>query len=198
MIEKVAAMVAESLKNEDAGRKLDIPSFSEYARSWMENYCRHKVEETTFVGYQSYLNAHLYQAFGSLRLNEITVSKLQEFINEHSELSVKSVKNFMKLLSLILQAAIEDGYITTDVTRSKKLVFPNKDAKERIPLTEEQLKDIISNIRKLEPMDQLLLALLIFTGARRGEIIGLKAMDIDSDKQLIHFVRQVRYAAKNQ
>ncbi len=156
LIEKVAGMVAESMKKEDASRKQKIPSFSEYAGTWMENYCRHKVEETTLVGYRSYLNAHLYKAFGSLRLDEITVTRLQEFINERSQLSVKSVQNFMKLLSLILQAAIEDGYIATDVTRSKKLVFPNKEAKERIPLTEEQLKDVISNIRKLKPMDQLL------------------------------------------
>ncbi len=198
LIEKVAAMVAESMKNEDAGRKQEIPTFSEYAGTWLENYCRHKVENTTFVGYQSYLNAHLYKAFGSLRLNEITVTRLQEFINERSELTIKSVKNFMKLLSLILQAAIEDGYITTDVTRSKKLVFANKESSERVPLTEEQLKEVISDIRKLKPNDQLLLALLIYTGARRGEIIGMKAMDIDPDKQLIHFVRQVRYAGQNQ
>ena len=198
LIEKVTSIVLENVKQENASPIKHIPTFKEYASDWMEKYCKNKVDKTTFVGYQSYLRAQLYNAFGSLRLDEITVNKLQEFINSHKNYSVKSLKNYMKLLSLILQSAIEDQYITTDVTKSKKIVYPNKEPKERIPLTEEQMKNILSNIHKLEPIDQLFLALLLFTGARRGEIIGLKAMDIDRDKMLIHLRRQVRYPGTNQ
>ena len=129
LIEKVTSIVLENVKQENASPIKHIPTFKEYASDWMEKYCKNKVDKTTFVGYQSYLRAQLYNAFGSLRLDEITVNKLQEFINSHKNYSVKSLKNYMKLLSLILQSAIEDQYITTDVTKSKKIVYPNKELK---------------------------------------------------------------------
>ena len=198
LIDKVTAMVTENLKKESAPRIKAIPTFEAYAADWLENYCKLKVEKTTYIGYQSYLRAQLYDAFGSLRLDEITAAKIQQFINDHKDHSVKSLKNYMKLLSLILQSAMEDGYITVDATKSKKIVYPNKKAGERIPLTENQLKDILSNISNLDPQDQLLLALLIFTGARRGEILGLKALDIDWEKDLIHIRRQLRFPGTNQ
>jgi len=46
----------------------------------------------------------------------------------------------------------------------------------------------------LELKDRLLAALLIFTGIRRGEALGLQWEDIDFDRKLINIRRSVRFA----
>lgn len=46
---------------------------------------------------------------------------------------------------------------------------------------------------KLEPKDRLLVALLIFTGIRRGEALGLQWADIDFERKLISIKRSVRF-----
>ena len=198
LVEKAASMAVQSIKEESEKQKKTIPTFREFASDWLEHHCRLKVDKTTFVGYRSYLNAHLYGTFGDLRLDEITVQRLQEYITNRWHLQEKTLRNHTKLLSLILQAAMEEEYITKDVTKSKQLVYPPKNPKEREPLTEEQLKDVLQNIPKLKPTDQYLLALMIYTGARRGEVLGLKSMDIDWAAGMIHLRRQVRYPSTNQ
>jgi len=175
-----------------------VPLFGDYATDWLKTFSQPKVEKTTFAGYKSYLKTQLIPAFGNLRLDEITVNTVQDFItSQRKNHTLKTVKNYVKLLSLILQAAVEDELIQKDVTKSSRITYPKSIQKVREALLEEELLDIVGNIDKLKHEDQLLLALLIFTAARRGEVLGLKAKDIDLENGLLHFERQARFPATN-
>lgn len=64
-------------------------------------------------------------------------------------------------------------------TESRKLSNPPDKVEKRISLTQEQAKMIASTIPLLEKiMDRRLIALLLFTGMRRGEVLGLMWEDV--------------------
>lgn len=90
-----------------------------------------------------------------------------------------------------IDSAIEDGLCVIDPTRSKRLTYSKKNVREALAI--EDAQDIIRNLNKLELKDRLLIALLIITGIRRGEALGLQWEDIDFDRKLINIRRSVRF-----
>ena len=63
-----------------------IPLFEDYASDWLKTFSQPKVEKTTFAGYKSYLKTQLIPAFGNLRLDEITVNTVQDFITSQRKI----------------------------------------------------------------------------------------------------------------
>ena len=57
----------------------------------------------------------------------------------------------------------------------------------------EAVKDIIPSLHALDKMDRLYLALVIFTGMRRGEVLGLRWEDVDLEQNVLHVQRNVTY-----
>ena len=62
----------------------------------------------------------------------------------------------------------------------------------------EQFKHILREACKLKTSDRRFLTLLMFTGMRRGEALGLRWEDIDTEHNLIHIRRSVTHAGGNQ
>ena len=77
--------------------------------------------------------------------------------------------------------AVEDKLVKSDPTLSKRIVLPEKVTKRKA-LEQEQFYDIVSHISELSGEDAIFMALLCFTGMRRGEILGLKWSNVLADK----------------
>src|SRR5699024_9930594 len=99
------------------------------------------------------------------------------FYNQHAHQSRSTVNKLALILHGIFDSAIEDGLCVIDPTRSKRLTYSKKKT-FREALSIEAAQDIITNLPRLELKDRLLVALLIFTGIRRGEALGLQWEDI--------------------
>lgn len=128
-----------------------------------------------------------------MRLDEINTVDVQRFYNLHAHKAKSSVRCMGIILHGIFDSAIEDGLCIIDPTRSKRLTYSkNKTLCEALSI--ETAQDIITNLPCLELKDRLLVALLIFTGIRRGEALGLQWEDIDFDRKLINIRRSVRFA----
>lgn len=84
-------------------------------------------------------------------------------------------------------------YMKRNPTNSKRLFISSDKEQKREALEDSELRGIIGGIPCLKQEDGLLLALLIFTGMRRGEAIGLRWEDIDWKKRLIAVKRAVTY-----
>lgn len=134
-----------------------------------------------------------YPAFGDRTLNEIDVPSIQEFLNSKSHLARKTVQEMLDLLKPILQSAVQDAYISTNPAYDNRLTIPTKKKTERKALSKEEMKDIFSHLQELDNRDRLYMALLLFTGMRRGEVLGLKWSDIDIRANEIHVCRNVTY-----
>ena len=99
------------------------------------------------------------------------------------------------LFKQIMASAFEDRLIPFDPAVSKRITIPSTGKKTRDALTPEQVKAIIEAIPTLvDPDERRMLALFVFTGMRRGEVLGLRWEDIDFKKKLIHVERNITYA----
>ena len=82
-------------------------------------------------------------------------------------------------------------YMDDDVGLSRRLTFPKEPYQEVDVFTIEEAKAILA-AAKTEPINiRLLIELALFTGMRRGEIVGLKWSDINFDKQCLSVRRSI-------
>ena len=92
---------------------------------------------------------------------------------------------------------MEDGYITKNVARSKRIVVASaKKAKERKALKQEDVKHIISQLSKLTLQERRAMAIYLCTGARRGEMLAMRWEDIDLCANVVHIRRAVTFTGE--
>ena len=179
---------------EEPKHRRKTKTFSAYVEEWLTVYKGQSLKLTTLRGYRSMMSAHLTAAFGNRDLADITTADVQNFLNERSHLSYKTLKLMLDFMGQVFKDAIEDGYMQTDPTASRKLVIPSTRKTEREAISMEEFQDILANLSKLQTQDRRLIALLMLTGMRRGEALGLQWSDIDWAKGLIHVRRNVTFA----
>ena len=167
-------------------------TFEAYAQNWLSRY-KSSLKATTLKGYRSYLRKHLLPAFGEMNLLEITVDDLQDFLNDRKELAHKTLREFIVLLRQIFDSTIEDKKLTFNPARSKKLHNPSDKVTIREALPLEIVLQILQDICSLGEDERRLMALLLLTGMRRGEVLGLRWEDIDFEKNMISVQRNVTF-----
>lgn len=174
------------------GRKTH--DFQSYATNWMKLHKENCLKHTTLREYASILKKHLIPAFGDTDISAITIDDVQLFMNSKADMSRKSIHEMVMVLGMILEAAVEDGLMPHNPARSKRLRNPSRKVSTHNALTTAELTDVISHLHMLtEERDRMMLVLLIYTGMRRNEVLGLRWGDIDWGGGTIHVLRGVTY-----
>lgn len=168
----------------------DTPAFETYAIEWYERYKRQKIRPKTRRLYEGFLKNHLVPFFGKLKIGEIKSQDVQNFYDSCNMLSHSTVRQMKVVLHQIFESAKEDQYIEINPTESTRHILPAK-ASERSALSQAEIQDVIRQLPRLREQDSLLMHLLIYTGERRGEVLGLRWEDIDFDNNVINISRQI-------
>ena len=163
---------------------------------------------TTFPFYESVVREMLIPMFGTLRMRDIRTHHVQQFIQylyndrprgdgAEGHIAPATVKRYTTVLRSILTLAYKMEYIDEDVGVSRRIEFPKADTPEVEAFTMEEVTDILQAAEN-EPLQiRALVEVALFTGLRRGEIVGLKWEDVDLDKQLLSVKRSI-YKPKDQ
>ena len=170
-----------------------IPLFKEYAEKWFRLYHKSRVGHKTAKNTTSYLKNHIYPVVGHKHLDEVTHDDIQAIFDSMAERGKSTVHNVHIILNQILGNAVEDGLLVRNVDRSNRYV-KSKKVITRQALTQEEVRDILNNLDKLEERDRLFIALALHTGMRRGEIYALRWEQIDLDQRMIHVRNAVKLA----
>ncbi len=188
VLQSAARLIAENgIMQAQPTPKQQTPLFKPYAENWMRLYKAECIRHTTCSEYGSLLKKHLIPAFGAMRIADITPDTIQAFMNERKDYAHKSIHEMKMVLGMILDGAVEDGYIARNPAKSKRLKNPSKKKNARRALTEEQARDIISHIPALQQhRDRRYIALLLYTGMRREEVLGLRWIDLDTENMRIY------------
>ena len=172
---------------EKYGKPNTIPvaseTFQEYTDRIFDVFLRPRWKASTADTNRFLLDKHISPYFGELMLSRIDTATVQKFFQSKQHLSKSYTKQMLIMLHEIFENAVEDHIIKEDPTQSKRIILPQK-ATKRSALEDYQFHDIISHIFELDHEDALFMALLCFTGMRRGEILGLK-WDYVQDDQII-------------
>ena len=171
-------------------QKKESPLMADYVRDWYEHYKKPTLRPKTVIQYEWMLNCHIIPFFKDMKVGDVMTPDIQKFFDTMPNASRSTVKHMKDVLHQVFASAIEDGYAVKNPTESKRLVLPKK-VKEREALTPEQLQKITFQMCRLKEPDKLLLMLLLYTGARRGEVLGLRWEDVDFEERIIHIRRAV-------
>lgn len=165
-----------------------------YSETWINR--KRKVKLNTKVTYEKYIkliNAYM----GDKNLQDISVEDVQSLLDLHQNLSHKTLKELKGVLHQMLRYAVSDDLIKKNPCDSVDIEIPSDRVEYRDALPIDQYRDILSKLKILRDRDRLYLALIMYTGMRRGEALGLKWDDIDFKAKQIHICRNVTHPQQN-
>ena len=135
------------------------------------------VKPRTVEAYNCQIKNHIRPALGAVRLEALTAHAIQQFYNsmgkptgDRPPLSAKSIKNVHGILHKCLQQAVSLGYLRYNPTDACTL--PKVEHKELRPLDEDSTTLFIKAIKGHQY--ETLFLVTLFTGMRKGEVLGLR------------------------
>lgn len=167
--------VANALNN-DAQRLASL-EFADFTRgTWTDYLQRRRVKPSTVYSYDSMLKNLVLPKWGTLALPDITVQHVTKFFKElEKDYSTKYVLNVYALLNVMFEVA-KDHDLISDIPLRAKIHRPQCEPKKKVALTPEQLRQILDAVD--EDYKPLFLTAMV-TGARIGEVRGLRWQDLD-------------------
>lgn len=109
-------------------------------------------------------------------------------------LSAKTILEYHRLISVVLEQGVKEGLIPFNV--ASRAVLPKVTRKEVDYFQPAQVA-AIRDALELEPIKwKTITHLFLITGARRGEILGLKWNCVDFDGNRIHICNNVLYSSE--
>src|SRR6266849_6002759 len=163
-------------------------------REWMPRMLP-TLKVTTQSSYRTNLNRYVLPWLGGTRLRDLRKGDIQAWLSALSEsgLSRQTVKNILSALSSVLRSAVDWGYIKENPAHGVRLPARQPKAAVFLP-TPDQVVQILQQLR--EPSYTLLL-LLVGTGLRVGEAIGLRWDDIDLSRKTLTVRRDIWHGHVN-
>jgi integrase len=111
--------------------------------------------------------------------------------DKEGHIAPSTVKRYTTVLRSILTLAYKLEYMDEDVGISRRIEFPKHEAPEVEVYTLEEVNQILA-AAEIEPIHiRTLIEIALFTGLRRGEIVGLKWEDIDLEKKRLSVRRSI-------
>ena len=171
-------------------KAVPVKNYKELAELWLKSY-EMTVKPQTFIATKRMIYNHLTPVFGELKLDKLSVSYIQGFINDLS----KEFVHFGTVHSInkrVLQYGVSLQLIPFNPARDvilPKVVKPDNKAIKFIDYND--LKALMSYMEKLSNkkysyyFDYVLYSVLLATGCRFGEAIALTWSDIDFENATI-------------
>ena len=163
--------------------------FGEYVTNWYRIYKEPYVSASSKANYRSILNHYLFPAFGDKQMRAITAEQMQGYLNSLAGINKTTLNYITIVLSNCFTLANAQGVI--DRNAADGLRQPKADRTTRRALTAQETAAVLEVIDT--SADGLLLAILYYTGLRRGEALGLRWSDIDFSARTLRVERDIDY-----
>ena len=169
--------------------------FSEVAQDGLE-FKKPNVRHSSWKMYEMLLRLHLSE-FNYLKINRVTVTKVESFISnkQADKMNLSTLRRIITTFNQVMKYAVRHRYIDYNPVRDAERPRDQGDEEKlhiRILVPEEinALLDAESDLKY-----KTLFRLAIFSGARQGELFGLKWTDIDWINSQIHIQRTYNHGA---
>ena len=205
---KTQAEVKRKIKEyNQGGNKTEIKKISveEYIWNWARIYKLGNMKDSSYDRIEDTIRKHIVPNIGMIQLQQLSSDDIQKLINKMKEsgYSHSSIKKVYDCLNQVLtHATIKD-----DIVKNPMLVvnMPDKRqfTKKEIRFFNRQESTLIMEeaVRKYNTGRPIYVygdayILMLNTGIRMGEAIGLEKQDWDTEKKTLHIRRNVQSVCK--
>lgn len=180
-------------------------TMEQYLKKWLKVYADENLEETTRQLYEMYVAVHINPSLGKFKIKDIKPMQIQEFYNEKmkdTELENGKVKkglssNTIGKLHSFLNRAYEDAITNRTVKYNpcQGVKKPKKKKYKPAICSEKNFESLVEETKGT--LDGVLILLAGICGLRRGEIFGLRFIDVDPiNFKISIFQTKVRFNKK--
>ena len=177
--------------------------FQDFAEQWFEEYAKLNLRNTSYERMRQ-LTVRVYPAIGHLKLDKITSRHIQQFINDLA-LNGKSLKNgrplsrktavhHLSFISDVFSYAVKMEMLTDNPCR--RVTVPKGEKKEKDIYTLEEVAHLFQLLENAPLKYRTFFTLAIYSGFRRGEMLGLEWKDIDFENNIISVKRTSNYTSE--
>ena len=177
--------IDDGLLLRDDGVKLD-----ELFERWFNDVMRHQIASSTFSNYRTVVRMHILPTLGAKKLTELTVSDVDKLLSKKTDsgLAPSTVRRIRAVLAQSLDQAIRWELVLRNVATLSR--SPKSLRKEGRTLSPEQARHFLETLRGHH--NEALYALMLSTGLRRGEALGLMWKDFDEEAGVLRIARQLK------
>jgi integrase len=153
-------------------------SLGSYLENWLRDIVKPNLSPRTVEGYESIINKHIIPAkVGKIPLTQLKPPDIQGYYSDklQSGLSNRTVLHHAMCLHGALRNAVKTGLVPFNICDA---TTPPKAVKKEMQIMNEKEMQIFLELAR-NTRYHTLFYLALFTGMRRGELLGLKWSDID-------------------
>ena len=186
--------IAEAQFQNEHGNILhcENPTVDAWFDYWINNIKGDNIRYNTKRNYEERYQKNIKPFIGGMLIHDIKPLHCQNVLNEMASSYATSVIEQSRLVMfMIFDSAVENEFLAKNpVTKSVKCENGKKVKKMRA-LTIEEQKSFLKAVKGTSNYNQY--ALVLQTGLRTGEMIGLRWSDIDFKEKVIHVRRTMEY-----
>jgi integrase len=155
-------------------------TIKDYIVEFMDSHAKQVLRQRSFDNHLVVINKHIIPELGSLKLSKVTPAQIQKFYNKKSEegLSADYVKYMHSVLRKSFNQAVKWGFINKNVIDLAEP--PRLSSKDINTWSLDEATSFLNYTR--DKRFHIVYLLAIYTGMRKGEILGLRWKDVDLDK----------------
>lgn len=183
---------AANLVNFAQSEKITV---EQWARRCLDTYCKDSVKPNTYAGYQSIIEHHLGD-IGSMKLGSVTNASIQKLLQDKARsetnedgLGEKTLTHIKAFLNIVFKHAVINGLILRNPVTGVKV--PKSGSKSRRALTVEEQQRLLDAARNYERPIMFAVVFTLYTGCRKGEVLGLQWKNVFFDENRIHIEQQL-------
>ncbi|MBR3870288.1 MAG: site-specific integrase [Clostridia bacterium] len=170
-------------------------TLGEWLELCLDVYMKNTLKQSTYSSYESYIRVHFKPALGNILLKDLTPRLLQQYYNYKAEqegLAPKTIVNLNLFLHKALSYAVNEGYIMSNPAASINLPRGDK------PQIEILTRDEQIRLMKGSYLHRygVFIRLVLFTGIRLGELLGLWWEDVDFSSHTLYIRRTLNRLSK--
>jgi len=153
---------------------------------------RGTISDRTFVTYESLVRNHVVPRLGRIKLSKLKHGNINWMVDdmEQAGLSAKTRIEARNIVKAALQSAVDQGVLRTNVARLSKA--PRRERPDIRPLVQADVPKLMKALNTGSSPDRAALFLLILgTGLRRSEALGLRWEDVDVENRLLYVRNQL-------
>jgi integrase len=178
-------LLVQLLHERDTGveRPVGKLTVAKYLEQWMRDYVEPSLAPKTVATYRDVIRVHLVPALGSVDLVALRPATIQALYTAlRGRLSPRSVLRYHQILHAALRQAVRWQLL---IRNPADAVEPPRAPRRELRATTADQARAVMAAADATPYGSFV-RLAFLTGARRGELLGLRWQDVDLEKGALH------------